>query len=406
MPLFHYKAITPQGEFLEQDITCENEHAVIINIREAGQIPVQVVQVRSGSLSKLLKFKFRGQKKISSRGILEFTQELASLLEADIPLDRCLAIMNEIRDDASGAGLVTDIQQAVRSGQSLSQALEAQQGVFPKFYVSMIRTAESSGDLSGGLQKLLEYMERSSALRDQVISAMIYPAILAVVSLLSLVLILTYVVPQFATMFEDMGTALPMVTRMVLNVSTFAQDWGVLVLFILVIAAFLLRRLLARPDMRRYFDKKILTVPLVGELVAKLEVARFSRSLGTLLEGGVPLLPSLATSAAVLGNQVLAEAVQVASQSVSAGKRLVDPLVATGAFPKLALQMIKVGEETGNLHGMLLKVADVYDREVTVATQRLLALLEPLMIVLLGIAVAFIVLSVLVGITSVNDLPL
>lgn len=406
MPLFHYKAITPQGEVLEQDITCENEHAVIINIREAGQIPVQVVQVRSGSLSKLLKFKFRRQKKISSRGILEFTQELASLLEADIPLDRCLAIMNEIRDDASGAGLVTDIQQAVRSGQSLSQALEAQQGVFPKFYVSMIRTAESSGDLSGGLQKLLEYMERSSALRDQVVSAMIYPAILAVVSLLSLVLILTYVVPQFATMFEDMGTALPMVTRMVLNVSTFAQDWGVLVLFILVIAAFLLRRLLARPDMRRYFDKKILTVPLVGELVAKLEIARFSRSLGTLLEGGVPLLPSLATATAVLGNQVLAEAVQVASQSVSAGKRLVDPLVATGAFPKLALQMIKVGEETGNLHGMLLKVADVYDREVTVATQRLLALLEPLMIVLLGIAVAFIVLSVLVGITSVNDLPL
>lgn len=406
MPLFHYKAVTPEGDVLEQEITCEDEHAVIISIREAGQIPVQVVQVRAGSLSTLFKFKIRGRKKIGARSILEFTQELTSLLEADIPLDRCLAIMNEIRDDSSESGLVTDIQQAVRSGQSLSQALEAQQGVFPKFYVSMIRTAESSGDLSGGLQKLLEYMERSSALRDQVVSAMIYPAILAVVSLLSLVLILTYVVPQFATMFEDMGTALPTVTRIVLNVSTFAQDWGALVLFILVIAALLLRRLLVRPDARRYFDKKILRVPLIGELIAKLEVARFSRSLGTMLEGGVPLLPSLATASAVLGNQVLAEAVQVASQSVSSGKRLVDPLVATGAFPKLALQMIKVGEETGNLHGMLLKVADVYDREVTMATQRLLALLEPLMIVLLGIAVAFIVLSVLVGITSVNDLPL
>jgi general secretion pathway protein F len=406
MPLFHYKAVTPDGDVLEQEINCDSEQDVIVNIREAGQIPVQVVQVRSGFLSTLLKYRSRGEKKLGAREILEFTQELASLLEADIPLDRCLAIMNEIRDASSGEGLVTDIQQSVRSGQSLSQALEAQEGVFPKFYVSMIRTAESSGDLSGGLQKLLEYMERSSALRDQVVSAMIYPAILGVVSLLSLALILTYVVPQFATMFEDMGAALPMTTRMVLNVSTFAQNWGVLVLLILVLAFLALRRLLARPEARRVFDRKILNVPLIGDVVAKLEIARFSRSLGTLLQGGVPLLPSLNTASAVLGNQVLAEAVQVASQSVSSGKRLVDPLVATGAFPKLALQMIKVGEETGNLHGMLLKVADVYDREVSVATQRLLALLEPLMIVLLGIAVAFIVLSVLVGITSVNDLPL
>ena len=147
-------------------------------------------------------------------------------------------------------------------------------------------------------------------------------------------------------------------------------------------------------------------MPLIGDLVAKLEIARFSRSLGTLLEGGVPLLQSLTTASDVMGNHILVQAVQHASESVGAGKRLVDPLVATGAFPKLALQMIKVGEETGNLNGMLLKVADVYDREVTVTTQRLLALLEPLMIVLLGIAVAFIVLSVLVGITSVNDLPL
>jgi general secretion pathway protein F len=193
---------------------------------------------------------------------------------------------------------------------------------------------------------------------------------------------------------------------MVLSASNFAQDWGVLVLIILSVAFLLLRRLLSRPEARRHFDKKVLKVPLIGDLVAKLEIARFSRSLGTLLEGGVPLLPSLTTAGQVLGNHVLAEAVQVAADSVSSGKRLVDPLLATGAFPKLSLQMIKVGEETGNLHGMLLKVADIYDREVTVTTQRLLALLEPLMIVLLGIAVAFIVLSVLVGITSVNDMPL
>jgi general secretion pathway protein F len=406
MPLYHYKAVSPDGNVLEQEISCDSENEVIVSIREAGQIPVQVVEVRTGSLSTLLKFRFRSQKKIGTRAILAFTQELASLLEAEIPLDRCLAIMNEIRDASSGAEMVTDIQQAVRSGQSLSQALKAQQDVFPNFYVSMVRTAESSGDLSGGLQRLLEYMERSSALRDQVVSAMIYPAILAVVSLLSLLLILTFVVPQFATMFEDMGSALPMVTRMVLSVSTFVQDWGVLVLVGLVVAFLLLRHFLARPEMRRTLDSRILKVPVIGELIVKLEVARFSRSLGTLLEGGVPLLSSLTTASAVLGNQVLVEAVQVASQSVSSGKRLVDPLLATGAFPKLALQMIKVGEETGNLHGMLLKVANVYDREVAVATQRLLALLEPLMIVLLGIAVAFIVLSVLVGITSVNDLPL
>jgi general secretion pathway protein F len=407
MPMFQYKAVTADGELLEQEISCDSEDEIITRIREAGQIPVQITQIREGAVSKLFQFRLRDRaKKIGARGILAFTQELASLLEADIPLDRCLAIMNEIQDDSSGSRLVIDIQQAVRSGLSLSQALAAQKGVFPKFYISMIKTAESSGDLSGGLQRLLEYMERSSALREQVVSAMIYPAVLGVVSILSLVLILTYVVPQFATMFEDMDTALPLATQMVLSASTFVQDWGALLVILLVVVFWTLSQLLNRPEFRRYFDKKMLAMPLIGELIAKLEIARFSRSLGTLLEGGVPLLPSLTTASQVLGNHILVEAVQIGADAVSSGKRLVDPLMATGVFPKLALQMIKVGEETGNLHGMLLKVADVYDREVSLTTQRLLALLEPLMIVVLGVAVAFIVLSVLMGITSVNDIPL
>ena len=406
MSSFQYKAITSDGQVIENHITCDDQQEVVTRIREAGQIPVKIEKISDRGLAKALQFKIRGKSKIRGRATLAFTQELSSLLDAEIPLDRCLGIMNEVHDTDAGTGLVTDIQKAVRSGQSLSQALEAQQGVFPKFYVSMIKTAESSGDLSGGVRRMLEYVGRSAALREQVISALIYPAILALVSIISLALILTFVVPQFATLFEDMGDALPLVTRIVLNLSTFVQEWGVLVMGLLVLAVLAMRRALARPDVRYYFDKKILGLPLAGELVSKLEIARFSRSLGTMLEGGVPLIQSLTTASEVLGNHVLTDAVGIASESVSSGKRLVDPLISTGAFPKLALQMIKVGEETGNLQGMLLKVANVYDREVTVTTQRLLALLEPLMIVVLGIAVALIVLSVLVGITSVNNIPL
>jgi len=406
MSTFRYKAVTAQGELVEGIFECPSRDDVVGMIREAGQIPLDIQESRPGGIGNWLRLASLRKSGADQKVVLAFTQELSSLLDADIPLDRCLGILRETQDDPVAGRLVLDIQDSVRSGKSLSAAMEARTGVFSPFYLSMVKTAEASGELAAGLKRLTEYLERSKALRERVISALIYPAVLFGVAMLSLLLILTYVVPQFASMFEQMGGALPWSTRVVLGLSEFAQSYGVLALIVLALAALAAKRVLSGPGWARRLDSFRMRLPLVGALVVKVEVARFSRSLGTLLQGGVPMIRSLETASSSMNSPSLRQAVEKAADGVSQGRRLVDPLIESGRFPRLALQMIKVGEETGNLGAMLMKVANVYDEEVAVSTQRMLALLEPLLIVVLGVMVAMIVLSVLLGITSVTDVPL
>jgi general secretion pathway protein F len=282
--------------------------------------------------------------------------------------------------------------------------MEAQSSVFSRFYLNMIRAGEAGGSIEVVLARLAEFMERSKALQDSVTSALIYPLILLGVSGLSVVILLTFVVPQFQQLFADAGKALPLATQVVIAVGDgFRRYWwvGLLVIVGLVLTV---QQQLSRPQTRYRWDGLLLRAPLLGDLVAKVEMARFARTLGTLLGNGVSLLAALAIVKETLTNQMLASALGDVAENLKAGQGLAEPLLAAGTFPKLAIHMIRVGEETGQLQEMLLQVADTYDGEVQSTVKRLLALLEPVLILGLGVIIAGIIMSILVAILSLNDL--
>jgi general secretion pathway protein F len=321
-----------------------------------------------------------------------------------LPLDRAFSILIGISDEESVKTLLSHVQERVRGGSSLADALEAQQGVFSRLYLNMVRAGEAGGSLEVVLVRLAEFMERSKALRDSVTSALIYPAILLSVAGLSVIILLTFVVPQFQQLFRDAGKALPLATQVVIAVGDGLRSYWWLGVLVITAVVLTIKNQLQRPPSRYRWDSLSLRTPLLGDLVAKVETARLARTLGTLLGNGVSLLTALAIVKDTLNNQVLAAALGGVAENLKAGKGLAEPLMETEVFPKLAVHMIRVGEETGQLQEMLLKVADTYDGEVQSTVKRLLALLEPALILGLGVIIAGIIMSILVAILGLNEL--
>lgn len=397
MPLYHYKVASPGGEVTEGQIEAADEAQVVAQLQAAGNIPIRVSS--SGGFG----LRWR-RKSVRANDIQVFTQELATLLGAGLPLDRSLAILLDLADDPRVLRMTSNVLDRVRGGAALSDALEAQSGAFSRFYVNMVRAGEMGGALESVLNRLSEYLMRAKELRDSVVSALIYPAVLLTVSVISVFVLMVFVVPNFTQLFEDAGEALPLLTQVVVGSAEFLSEswWGLLVGLLVLLLA--IRQMLARPASRLRWDGYLLRLPLVGDLVRKLEAARFSRTLGTLLGNGVPLLTALSIVRETLGNRALAEGMAAAATGLKEGRGMSEPLLAADLFPRLGLQMIKVGEETGRLEEMLLQVAGIYDHEVRTAVQRMLALLEPILIVTLGLVIAVIILSILIAIVSVNEL--
>lgn len=406
MALYHFRAVKDDGETQQGQLEAASEQEVLAQLHGRGLIPLEIATRRSWQGLLQVDVKQWLQRSQGARQVLLLTQNLASLLQAGVPLDRALEIMLRVSADVQLQQLITPIQEGVRRGASLSRVLGERPELFSSFYVSMVQAAEISGDLAEGLGNLAYYMERSKTLRDRLVSAMIYPVILLLVSLSSLLIILTYVIPQFRQLFDDMGASLPLSTSIVIGIAETLRSYGIPLLLLLIGALWLWRRLLRQAEYRQAWDALKLRLPLFGGLLQRIETARFTRSLGTLLQGGVPLLQALGIARQTLGNLLMVEQVGIAAESLKQGRQLAAPLLATGLFPPLAMQMIQVGEETGHLDVMLLKVADTYDREVEIAMQRLLAVLEPLLIVSLGLMIAGIILSVLVAIMSITEIPL
>jgi general secretion pathway protein F len=300
--------------------------------------------------------------------------------------------------------MLTKVLEAVKGGAQLSDALERQTGVFSRFYLNLIRAGEAGGALEQVLERLSAYLESSRELREIVTTAMIYPAILVTMAGASLLLLLTFVVPQFTEMFESAGKELPLPTQIVVGVAQGLKDywWALPLLFIGVSSYF--RYQFADRDRRYVWDRRLLGLPLFGDLIKKITVANFSRTLATLLGNGVTLLTALTIVKDTVNNLVVAEKIGLAVENLKEGGGLSAPLIESGLFPTLAIQMIKLGEESGHLDQMLDRVATTYDKEVKTAIQRLLALLEPVLIVGLGIMIAGIIISILMAILSVNDL--
>ncbi|MEZ5574773.1 MAG: type II secretion system F family protein [Candidatus Competibacteraceae bacterium] len=404
MPRYRYEAVDASGEVVRDELDAATLDAAIARLRDQGLLPLAVNEAKSGFLrGGFGQPLFSKRRALSRKTIALLTQQLASLLHAGMPLDRALTILIGVTEDEQAKPVLERVQEKVRGGSSLADALEVQ-GVFSRFYLNMIRAGEAGGALDVVLKRLTEFLERSQALRETVTSALIYPIILLSVSALSVIILLTFVVPQFQRLFADAGKALPLATQIVIAVGDgFRYYWWVgAILFVLLSA--IARRQLSRPESRARWDDRFLRLPLFGDLIAKVETARLSRTLGTLLGNGVSLLNALTIVRETLSNQVLAGALGEVAEHVKTGRGLADPLLEAGRFPKLAVQMIRVGEETGQLQEMLLQVADTYDGEVQTAVKRLLTLLEPALILGLGVIIAGIIMSILVAILSLNDL--
>ncbi|MBK7541648.1 MAG: type II secretion system inner membrane protein GspF [Candidatus Competibacteraceae bacterium] len=404
MPRYRYEAVDAAGEVLRDELEAASADAAIERLRDQGLLPLSVDEAKGGLLrGGLGQPLFSKRRALSRKALGVFTQQLASLLGAGMPLDRALTILIGVAEDERGKALLERVQAKVRGGSTLADALEAQ-GAFSRFYLNMVRAGESGGALETVLKRLNEFLERSQALRETVTSALIYPIILLSVAVLSVIILLTFVVPQFERLFADAGKALPLATQVVIALGNgFRHYWwvGLIVIGSIVTVA---RRQLNQPDSRARWDRRLLRLPLFGDLIAKVETARLSRTLGTLLGNGVSLLSALTIVRETLSNQILAGALGEVAEHAKTGRGLAEPLLEAGHFPKLAVQMIRVGEETGQLQEMLIQVADTYDGEVQTAVKRLLTLLEPALILGLGVVVAGIIMSILVAILSLNDL--
>jgi len=401
--LFAYKAINSLGETEEGIRDAADEQQLITALQAEGYIPIRVVPASAKSFLGLrLGIK---QSKLSQKDIALFTGELATLLESGLPLDKSLLVLIDLTEDNERVSkLISRVLEKVKSGSTLADALEKQSGIFSKFYLNMIRAGEAGGSLGEVLTRLSDYLERSRELKETVSTALIYPAILLIMSLASLFVMLTFVVPQFSEMFESAGKALPVSTQIVVGLANWLQSyWWILALGIVFITAYMNLQM-ADPVKKKAWDGRFLKLPLAGTIILHKETANISRTLGTLLGNGVSILAALVIVRETVDNLVLAAAIQDTEEQLKQGKNMSDALLEKGIFPKMAMQMIKMGEETGRLEEMLLRVATIYDKQLRVSIQRMLALLEPALIITLGLMIAGIIVSILLAILSVNDL--
>jgi general secretion pathway protein F len=414
MPVFRYKAVNTAGDVAVGELEAANEGEIVDRLRDQGMMPMQVAPAgsraapatapavpRAGSGARRRWF---ASKSVSGDQLMAITRELATLLRAGLTLDRALEILIGLAAAPPVAVLLQRIRDDVRGGKALSQALDAHRDVFSRFYVNIVRAGEAGGALGVVLTRLADTMERNKDMRESVKSALIYPTILIGVAVTSVIVLLIWVVPQFELTFAQAGKALPLPTQVVVFVGTVMRKWWWAIGLAAVLVALWLPRHLAKPAVKHRWDGRLLRMKLVGDLVTKVEVARFSRTLATLLGNGVTLLAGLAIVKETMGNGVLAGALDGVISRLREGKGFGRPLAETGLYPKLATQMILVGEESGRLEEMLNRVAEVYDREVQMAIKRFLAVLEPAMILGLAVMIGGIVFSILLGVMGMSEL--
>ncbi len=397
MPVFAYRSTTMEGQIAEGVIEAPDEKAAVERLKNTGVIPLEVKAPREGILKARLRL--RGRRV----DLVTFTAELSALLGAGLPLDRSLNILAEISEHKEMKDIVQSLLRSIREGGSFSEALRKHPDVFSLLYVNMVRAGETGGVLDVILERLNEFLESAKELRDHVFSAMIYPTILFFTGGISIILLLTFVLPRFSVVFAELGSSLPLSTQILLAVSETLRSYG-WIFFLAIAGAWLMFRSYIRSDRGRYWWDAM-KLKLMGDVIIKLETARFCRTLGTLLASGVPLLQALSNSGEIISNRAVAAAVECVSKGAKEGKGISFPLSQTNVFPQLALSMIKVGEETGQLDQMLIRIAVTYEKSLRQAIKRFMAFLEPVLILVMGLVIGFIVVSVLLAIFSISELP-
>lgn len=402
MPLYRYKALNARGEMLDGQMEAGSDGEVVLRLQEQGHLPVEARLAGEGGGESAWRALFK-PKPFSGQRLVQFTQQLATLLGAGQPLDRALTILLELPEDEAAKRTIADIRDAVRGGAALSTALERQHGTFGKLYVNMVRAGEAGGTLHETLARLADYLERNRAMQGRVVNALIYPIILLAMVALSLLFLLGFVVPQFAAMYDSLEAELPWYSQLVVWLGVAVRDWWFVIVAIPAAALWWFDRRRRDPAVRARLDAWLLRQKFAGTLVAKLETARLARTLGTLLRNGVPLLTALGIGRNVLGNRVLADDVEQAAEEVRNGVGLSTALSRHKRFPRLALQMIQVGEESGALDSMLLKTADTFESDTGLALDRMLAALVPVVTLALAMIVGVVILAVLMPIYDLTN---
>lgn len=404
MAQFRYRAVTSAGEIVEGALEAPNRTAAIDRLRGQGHTPIRADPLVERTGTSWWRQPVQLKRRMSPTDVILFTRGLATLLQAGLPLDRALSALAELESDAVRLRFLQQVLEAVRGGVTFAEALAAQGSVLPPFYIGMVRAGEAGNSLDGVLARLADTLERTQALKEGIRSAMYYPIIVLVVAAFTLVLLLTAVVPEFKPLFEDSGAALPTPMAVLLAVGEFLQGWWWALLAALVGLVLAIRVHNRQPQGRLRWDRGLVGLPLFGDLVIKIEVARFARTLGTLLANGVTALSAFSIAAGAIGNRWVARAVDSTGSRLKRGEGLARPLRELRLFPRLAAQLIQVGEDSGQLESMLLKVADIYDEEVKRTLQRLMALLVPLVTIGLGLLVAGIIGTMLTAILATYEL--
>jgi len=404
MTRFRYQAVSASGEVVAGEMEADSQAAVIERLQGQGHVPLRADAAASWSLARLMSLELTPRRKRTLRFLPLITQQLATLLHGGLALDRALELAQTVAPRAVERECLASVLEKVKGGSSLADAMAAQGGAFPKFYIGMVRAGEAGGSLDPTLRQLAEFLEKSQAARKKVTDALIYPVIVLLVGLGSLGIIFGFVVPRFRPLFEDAGAKLPLAARSVLWISDLLHDYWWAILGGAVAIVLLLMQQFRRPATRRLWDRRLLRLPLIGDLITRTQVARFARTLGTLLKNGVAPLGALAVTQETLSNTAIAEALSGVADSLKQGKGLAEPLSRGKVVPVLAVQLIRVGEETARLDEMLVKIAEIFDEEVARGIERLLALLVPGVTVVLGVIVALVMGSILTAMLSVYEL--
>ena len=406
MTLFRYKAVTPEGKFIEGSLEAADQQTVLARLEEQGQLPIKV---HSGEEGGLLGGEIQlpwQRRRVPQSDLLIFTQELSTLIEAGLTLDRSLSILAELTDNAYLSEIIHELLREIKGGKSLSEAIGIYPQVFPKLYVNMVRAGEAGGALDQILKRLVEYLDEVEELRSHLKSALIYPAILTSVAAFSIGIMVLFVIPNFAVIFENAGAPVPLPMRVLLAIAGFLTGYWWLLLALGAGAWWVFKSRLDTEEGRLNWDRRLLKTPVLGPVLQKAEVSRFSRTMGTLLQSAVPLIQSINIVKDVVGNQAIAVAMEPIKSGVKKGEGLAKPVREAQIFPPFALHLLEVGEETGRLDSMLLKIADAYDREMKTTLKRLVALLEPAIILFMAVVIGAMVVSLLYSILSINDVPL
>ncbi len=399
---FHYRAVAADGKLRTGVITAESGKTVSRELIRQGLTPIYVgFEEKKSAAIKLPSFG-SGRR----RDVLFFTQELSTLLNSGVPLDRALSITSELTTRAQFRTIVLDILRSIKGGKSLADSLALHPAYFSELFINMVRAGEASGSLGQIFERLSEFERSRDALRSYIVSSMMYPILLSCVGVGAIFVILNFVVPRFASIFDDGHMKIPLPTLIMLQASHVVQQWWWLVALVLAAAIAGFRFYINTPPGRFWWDTNRLKLPVIGDAMRKAETSRFARAMATLVGNSVPLVQSLHISAGILFNTRMANSLKDVAQGVKRGEGISQPLTRTHMFPPLASHLLTVGEETGKLDLMFARMADIYEEETRASIKRFTAIFEPVVILIMAIIVGGLVLSMLIAITSINDVAI